>query len=147
MLKIVESGVDPIDSYSRWWLVKWEEDCGNGEKEQRGQFHVKCSIAHCCTLAAIQSVYVTYGASDTEKMFKLIHEFVSNFGKYHAEAVGKVPNLVSPLWSMKTFVYYNSNMERINAIQRAIPSSKIVHSFKNTAHTPYNTVHQVMFEI
>lgn len=147
MLRIVESGVDPIDSYSRWWLVKWAEPNSWGESEQRGQFRVKSSIAHCCTLAAIQNVYLTYGSDDAERMFKQIHTFVSNFDKYRQEAEGQVPDIVNPLWRMKTFVYFHSHEGLINAIQKAIPNAKVVHSFQNTAHTPYNTVHQVMFTI
>jgi len=140
MLKIVESGIDPVDSYSRWWRVARSLD-----DENSGSCILKSSVAHCCTLAAIQSLYATYG--DYQVFFKELHAFLKDFEKHRNDAQLKGVQVQSPLWVPKTWVYFNSNQERIDDLLTAIPSARVVHSFKNTAHPPHSTVHQVMFEV
>lgn len=148
MLKIVDSGVDPIDSYSRWWKVEWYDDKKTGEKDLLAQVILKCSIAHCCTLAAIQNVYITYGTKDYEPFFKQLYEFLKEFEHHRSAAVvSGLTQTYNPLWEPKTWVYFNSHQERIDSIIKVIPTAKIVHSFKNTAHAPFKTVHQIMFEV
>lgn len=143
MLKIVESGIDPIDNFSRWWKVVWVVD-----GDHFGSCILKCAVAHCCTLAAIQNVYLTYGNSQAETFFAKLRAFLEEFPRHRDEAVkAGIPRMNSPLWEPKTWVYFNSSEERIDPLLKAIPQAKIVHSFKNTSHPPYNTVHQIMFEV
>ena len=147
MLTIVDSGIDPIDSYSRWWRVLWKENDHNGRPEIHAQVILKCSIAHCCTLAAIQNVHVTYGTKDYVQFFKQLHEFLKDFESHQDKAIKSGLDVKSPLWATKTWVYFNSDKEKMEKIQEAIPSARIVHTFKNTAHLPYNDVYQLMFEV